>query len=154
MRTEGLPARLLRQVLVAPSVLFVCVGNAGRSVMAEAIFNASAPPGWTAISAGTEPAERVNPRTAPMLAEIGLALPDHPPQRLTNEMIDGSPVRITMGCLDRPSCPARLRNGELLDWELPDPARLDDDGFRSVRDEIRRRVAALQATLAERADAR
>ena len=129
-------------------VLFVCVENAGRSLMAEAFFNARPPPGWTAISAGTRPAAAANPRTARFLAEVGTRLPEHPPQALTPEMIAGSEVRITMGCLDDASCPARLKSAELRVWALPDPARLDDDGFRHVRDELARRVLALVAELA------
>jgi arsenate reductase (thioredoxin) len=129
-------------------VLFVCVENAGRSLMAEAIFNADPPPGWRAESAGTEPALRPNPRTAPLLAEIGLTLPDHAPRALTPQLIDAAAVRVTMGCLDRQSCPARLKEGPLEDWELPDPAGLDDAGFRSVRDQIRGRIDRLRAELA------
>jgi len=131
-------------------VLFVCVENACRSLMAEAVFNARAPRGWRAVSAGTEPARAPNPRTAAMLREIGLALPEHLPQGLTSELLDAATVRITMGCLDHQSCPARLRDGPLTDWALPDPAALDDDGFRRVRDEIVRRVAALRDELAAR----
>lgn len=130
-------------------VLFVCVENAGRSLMAEAAFNADPPPGWTAVSAGTRPAPRPHPRTAPMLAEIGLTLPAHPPRGLTPALIDEAGVRITMGCLDDASCPARLKGRELVDWALPDPSRLDDAGFRAVRDEIVARVRKLRAELAE-----
>ncbi|HYK93255.1 MAG TPA: hypothetical protein VEY07_04340 [Thermoplasmata archaeon] len=126
------------------AVLFVCVENSCRSLMAEAIFNADPPNGWIANSAGTQPARQANGRTAPMLREIGVEMPEHPPQRLTDEAIDGASIRITMGCLDHQSCPARLRGGRLTDWELPDPANLDDAAFRGVRDEIRRRVAALR----------
>jgi arsenate reductase (thioredoxin) len=124
-------------------VLFLCVENAGRSLMAEAAFNAHPPPGWCAVSAGTRPAVGPNPRTQPMLAEIGLALPEHPPREVTNEMIDAASVRVTMGCLDDVSCPARLKTRVLRDWGLPDPARLDDAGFRRVRDELVGRVADL-----------
>lgn len=130
-------------------VLFVCVENAGRSVMAEAMFNADPPPGWRAVSAGTRPAQRVNPRTGPMLGELGLRLPDHPPTSLTPELIDGARVRVTMGCLDDASCPARLKQFELRDWALPDPARLDDPGFRGVRDAIAERVRQLRSELLE-----
>jgi arsenate reductase len=133
-------------------VLFVCVENACRSLMAEAIFNAAPPSGWRAISAGTAPARAPNPRTAGMLREIGLSLPEHAPQPLTTDVIDGSGVRVTMGCLDHQSCPARLRTAALADWGLPDPASLDDAGFRAVRDEIRRRVRALCSELAGRTD--
>jgi arsenate reductase (thioredoxin) len=129
-------------------VLFVCVENAGRSLMAEAIFNANPPPGWRATSAGTAPAGAANPRTKSLLEESGFMLPDHPPQRLSNELMDQARVRITMGCLDDASCPAHLKTLELRDWNLPDPARLDDAGFRAVRDQIRTRVEGLRRELA------
>lgn len=146
---EELPDGLLFGLLLsgARTVLFVCVENAGRSLMAEAIFNANPPDGWVAESAGTEPAARPNPRTGPMLQEIGIAPPAHPPQLLSAEMIDRASLRFTMGCLDRDSCPARLKEAPLTDWQLPDPAALDDAGFRRVRDEIRSRVAVLRAKL-------
>lgn len=128
-------------------VLFVCVENSCRSLMAEAAFNADAPPGWHATSAGTRPANGPNPRTRPMLAEIGLEAPAHPPQELTPELMDRARVRVTMGCLDDASCPARLKSLELRDWGLADPARLDDAGFRRVRDEIVARVRGLRTEL-------
>lgn len=124
-------------------VLFVCVENAGRSRMAEAIFNADAPAGWRAVSAGTRPAPAPHPRTAPMLKEIGLEMPRHPPRLLTPRMIEESEIRVTMGCLDEAACPARLKELEYRDWGLPDPARLDDAGFRAVRDTIRGLVTEL-----------
>ncbi len=124
-------------------VLFICVENACRSLMAEAMFNAQAPPGWRAISAGTEPSSAPNPRTSPMLREIGLSLPSHPPQMLTGVMMNLAARRVTMGCLDRASCPARLKSLPLEDWGLPDPGKLDDAGFRHVRDDLRQRVDRL-----------
>jgi arsenate reductase (thioredoxin) len=129
------------------TVLFICVENACRSLMAEAMFNAKPPAGWTAISAGTKPAPIPNPRTAPMLAEMGLSLPAHPPQLLTDGMMTGSQVIVTMGCLDSASCPARLKTIEVRDWALPDPATLNDAGFRGVRDELRNRVEGLRREL-------
>ena len=128
-------------------VLFICVGNSGRSLMAEAIFNANPPEGWVAISAGTNPAPAANPRTGPMLRELGLDLPPHPPQLLTPEMMDSARVRVTMGCLDDASCPARLKSLELRDWSLPDPAHLDEEGFRQVRDRIAGNVKGLRTEL-------
>lgn len=123
--------------MTEPSVvLFICVGNSGRSLMAEAMFNAHPPEGWTATSAGTSPAPSANPRTGLMLREIGLDLPPHPPQRLTPEMMDRARIRVTMGCLDDAACPARLKSLELRDWALPDPVRLDDEGFRRVRSRL------------------
>jgi arsenate reductase (thioredoxin) len=129
-------------------VLFVCIENAGRSLMAEAMFNAEPPVGWRATSAGTNPATAANPRTKAMLEEVGFPLPDHPPQLLSNELMDQARVRITMGCLDDASCPAHLKSLEVRDWNLPDPARLDDAGFRAVRDQIRSRVGGLRRELA------
>ncbi|MCL4309066.1 MAG: low molecular weight phosphatase family protein [Candidatus Thermoplasmatota archaeon] len=129
------------------TALFICVENACRSLMAEAIFNADPPPGWMAISAGTRPAREANPRTGPMLRELGRDLPPHPPQLLTAEMIDRARVRITMGCLDDASCPARLKTMELRDWSLPDPVTLNDEGFRQVRDRIQQLVRSLRAEL-------
>ncbi len=125
------------------TVLFLCVENACRSLMAEAFFNADPPPGYRAVSAGTRPSVAPNPRTAPMLREVGVEPPVHPPRPLTREMDEDADVRVTMGCLDDASCPAHLRTHPLVDWALPDPARLDDEGFRRVRDEIRERVRLL-----------
>lgn len=130
------------------TVLFICVENACRSLMAEAIFNARAPPGWRAESAGTEPARAPDRRVAGMLAEIGVKAPRHPPRLLTEAMLGAATRRVTMGCLDRAGCPTWLGAAGVEDWALPDPARLDDPGFRAVRDTIRRRVAGLRRELA------
>jgi protein-tyrosine-phosphatase len=140
---------LLQELLLMREklALFICVGNSGRSLMAEAMFNANPPAGWTAISAGTSPAASANPRTGPMLREIGLDLPPHPPQLLTPEMMDVARIRVTMGCLDDASCPARLKTIELRDWELPDPGPLDDAGFRWVRDRLVVLVRGLRTEL-------
>lgn len=144
---RGKPGSIELLLMAERVVLFVCVENAGRSLMAEAMFNANPPPGWRATSAGTSPAPAPNPRTRAMLAELGLTLPAHLPQVLTPEMIDNSSVRVTMGCLDDLSCPARLKVVELRDWQLEDPARLDDPGFRRVRDQVATLVQALRTEL-------
>ena len=128
-------------------MLFICVENAGRSLMAEAMFNANPAPGWRAVSAGTRPAPAPSGRTGPMLAEIGLALPGHPPQPLTPELANSAQIRVTMGCLDDASCPAHLKTLELRDWALPDPTRLNDEGFRHVRDELVERVRRLRSEI-------
>jgi len=140
--------------MVEKQVLFVCVENACRSLMAEAIFNSDPPRGWRAISAGLRPAKTVHPRTQAMLEERGFSLPAHPPQLLTNQMMDQARVRVTMGCLDDASCPAHLKSLGLRDWALPNPAGLDDKGFRAVRDQIRSRIEGLQRelTLSDRRD--
>ena len=122
--------------------------------MAEAIFNAGAPPGWRAISAGTEPEPAPDRHTDLMLRELGLALPAHSPQGLTEAMVRTATIRITMGCLERPSCPSFLRRADPTDWALPDPVRMDEAGFRAVRDEVRRRVDELVAQLRRRSPPR
>lgn len=128
-------------------VLFICVENAARSLMAEAMFNQDVPMGWTATSAGTSPATSPHPRTQRMLQEIGLELPDHLPRLLSTAEMEGARIRITMGCLDDAACPARLKTLELRDWGLPDPTKLDDDGFRRVRDELASRVRGLKTEI-------
>jgi arsenate reductase (thioredoxin) len=141
---------LLRQVERLTNeklVVFICVENACRSLMAEASFNQDPPPGWRATSAGTRPAMTANPRTEPMLEEIGLVVPQHPPQMLSKELMDRARIRVTMGCLDDQSCPAHLKTLELIDWELDDPSTLDDAGFRRVRDRITDRVRRLRTEL-------
>lgn len=132
------------------TVLFICVENAARSLMAEAMFNARAPTGWRAVSAGTRPAARAHPRTAPMLGELGLSLPSHPPRVLTPGTMESASVRVTMGCLDDASCPARLHTLTTRDWALADPAPLDDAGFRRVRDDLLRRVTELTREISGR----
>jgi arsenate reductase (thioredoxin) len=129
------------------SVLFLCVENSCRSLMAESMFNADPPLGWRATSAGTRPAETPNPRTGDMLREIGLTLPGHRPQLLTTDLLEGAGVRVTMGCLDDASCPAQLKSLQLRDWALPDPAKLDDEGFRQVRDRLQKLVQELRIEL-------
>ncbi|MGA8303094.1 MAG: low molecular weight phosphatase family protein [Thermoplasmata archaeon] len=128
-------------------VLFICVGNAGRSLIAEASFNANPPPGWRAISAGTRPAAAPNPRTQPMLEEVGLSLPPHAPQHLAADLMDRAALRITMGCLDDESCPTHLKSLERRDWQLPDPVNLDDEAFRGVRDRVLELVRGLRTEL-------
>jgi len=128
-------------------VLFLCVENSARSLMAEAIFNAANPVGWVAVSAGTRPSMWANPRTATMLGELGLELPAHRPQAATPSMIEGAALRISMGCLDDPSCPARLKSLPIRDWKIPNPVDLDDAGFRKVRDLVAVQVNSLLTEL-------
>jgi arsenate reductase (thioredoxin) len=141
--------QLLRLLLLMPDrlVLFVCVENAARSLIAEAAFNSRPPSGWHATSAGTRPAAVPHRRTRSMLEEVGLELPPHPPQLLSEELADRAQVRVTMGCLDDASCPVHLKMLELRDWGLEDPTTLDDDGFRRVRDRIIALVGGLQAEM-------
>ncbi len=125
-------------------LLFVCVENACRSQMAEAFARRLAGPGVEVFSAGSDPAERVNPRTEAFLEERGLSLADPTPTSVGELPSVRYDVVVTMGCGDRcPSLPADLR----MDWDLPDPAELGDDEFREVRDEIESRVGDLVRSL-------
>lgn len=125
------------------TVLFVCVGNASRSMMAEAIFNRQGPDGWRAVSAGVAPARATNPNTGPMLSEIGVPLPPHPPQALTEKMVEEATVRISIGALDHPSCPEWFVRSHPRRWEVADPHHLDGEEFRRIRDSLRSQVEAL-----------
>jgi len=121
--------------------LFVCVHNSGRSQMAEAFFNALAPEGACAISAGTQPSRELNPAAVQVMAEVGIDISGRRPKLLTAEMIESADRIITMGCGVAESCPVGLTIAE--DWALDDPAGQSIDKVREIRDEIRRRVQAL-----------
>ena len=126
-------------------VLFVCVHNAGRSQMAEAIFNASAKKrglDLRAASAGTVGGSSINPLARDATSEIGISMDGQRPKVLTQELIDASRVVITMGCgVDAQACPARLLVSE--DWGLDDPKGQSIEVVRVIRDEIVRRVELL-----------
>jgi protein-tyrosine-phosphatase len=130
---------------IVKTVLFVCGHNAGRSQMAEAYLNHVARQGHLpglATSAGTGPAERINPAAVQAMAEIGIPMEGQYPKVMTQEMVDAAAKAITMGCgVDVAACPARFLVTE--DWDLDDPAGQPIDAVRTVRDEIRRRVDAL-----------
>lgn len=131
------------------TVLFVCVGNAGRSVMAEAIFNSRAPKGWGAVSAGVSPARATNPGTGPCLEEIGVRAPPHPPQALTEKAVRGATVCVSIGALEHPSCPEWFAQAHPLRWTIPDTHGADLKEFRAIRETIRSKVEALIAGLSE-----
>jgi arsenate reductase len=126
------------------TVIFACVHNAGRSQMAAAFFDAAADPARArAVSAGTEPGERVHPEVVATMAELGIDLANARPRRLTDELAAGATMLITMGCGE--ACPAvpGLRRD---DWPLADPKGQTLERVREIRDEIRERVRALVAT--------
>ena len=125
------------------TIIFACVHNAGRSQMAAALFNLLADPERArAVSAGTQPAERVHPEVAEAMDELGVDLRAAKPQLLTGELARGSQLLITMGCGE--SCPVvpGLRRD---DWGIPDPKGESPARVREIRDQIRRRVEALVA---------
>ena len=124
----------------SPVVLFVCIHNAGRSQIAEALFNAYAGGRATAISAGTEPVAALNIAVVASMREAGYELTGHSPKLLTEEMIDSADRVITMGCMDDPSCPAVLAEE---DWGIDDPAGAPLPKVRQIRDEIARKVRTL-----------
>jgi arsenate reductase (thioredoxin) len=124
-------------------VLFVCVHNAGRSVMAEALFNEVAEGQAEALSAGTEPQASPHPEVVEAMREIGIDVSGHPGVLLTDEMVQAADRVITMGCsVDEAACPAILY-ADVEDWGLPDPKGQPPERVREIRDEIRRRVGAL-----------
>ena len=123
-------------------VLFVCVGNAGRSQMAEAIFNKLKPSGFLAISAGTKPASEVNPLVIRALKEIGIDASRSKPKSITQEMIASAEKVITMGCEAAAFCPARFLS-KVEDWGIEDPKGKSLDEVKAIRDSIRSHVEAL-----------
>lgn len=125
-------------------VLFVCTHNAGRSQIAQALFEQAAHGRHTAASAGTEPADSVHPEVIEVMRELGIDLADRRPQLLTNELAEQADVVVTMGCGDK--CPF-IPGKRYIDWELDDPNGRPIDEVRATRDEIARRVRALIAEL-------
>jgi arsenate reductase len=127
-----------------PSVLFVCVHNAGRSQMAAAFLTSLAGGRVQVRSAGSEPAEAVNPAVVQAMTEAGIDISHEVPKVLTTEAVQASEVVITMGCGD--TCPF-FPGKRYLDWELPDPAGGGVDAVRPIRDEIEQRIRGLLAEL-------
>jgi arsenate reductase (thioredoxin) len=125
-------------------VLFVCLHNAGRSQMSQALFERAAGGTHEAESAGTTPAERVHPEVVAAMGELGVDLSDRRPKPLSDEMAKRADVVVTMGCGDE--CPY-VPGTRYLDWDLPDPKGRPPEEVRRTRDEIRRRVEGLVAEL-------
>jgi protein-tyrosine-phosphatase len=123
-----------------PSVLFVCVHNAGRSQMAAAFLSHLSGGAVEVRSAGSEPADQVNPAAVQVMAEVGIDIAAEKPKILTDQAVRESDVVITMGCGD--TCPF-YPGKRYEDWVLDDPAGKDVAAVRPIRDEIRRRVEAL-----------
>ena len=128
-----------------PSVLFVCVHNAGRSQMAAALLTHLAGDRIEVRSAGTEPAEQINPVAIAAMAELGIDITAARPKILTGDTVQSSDVVITMGCGD--TCPY-FPGVSYRDWKLDDPAGQPLDAVRAIRDEIADRVQALIIELA------
>jgi arsenate reductase (thioredoxin) len=133
-----------RIVKETPEVLFVCVQNAGRSQMAAGLMNHHARGRVHVRSAGSEPAEEINPAVVEAMAELGIDLHEEFPKPLTDEVVRAADAVITMGCGD--ACPI-YPGKRYLDWELDDPAGQGLETVRRIRDEIDMRVQALLAEL-------
>ncbi|MFF0834121.1 MULTISPECIES: arsenate reductase ArsC [unclassified Streptomyces] len=129
----------------APSVLFVCVHNAGRSQMAAAFLTHLAGDRVQVRSAGSAPADSVNPAVVAAMSEAGIDITAEVPKVLTAEAVQASDVVITMGCGD--TCPV-FPGKRYLDWQLPDPAGQGVDAVRPIRDDIEQRVRALVEEIA------
>jgi arsenate reductase len=127
-----------------PTVLFVCVHNAGRSQMAAGFLRELAGDRVEVLSAGSEPKDRINPVAIEAMAEEGIDIAGNTPKVLTVEAVRESDVVITMGCGD--ACPI-FPGKRYEDWELEDPAGKDLETVRRVRDDIRARVETLVAEL-------
>lgn len=127
-----------------PEVLFVCVHNAGRSQMAAALLDHHAAGRVHVRSAGSTPADEINPAVVAALAEVGIDMTKKFPKPLTDEVVQASDVVVLMGCGD--ACPV-YPGKRYADWDLPDPAGLPIEQVRPIRDEIDRRVRALLTEL-------
>jgi arsenate reductase (thioredoxin) len=128
------------------TALFVCLHNAGRSQMSAALFERAAGGRHRALSAGSEadPGGRVHPPVVEVMRELGIALADRKPRRLTRELAEQADVVVTMGCGD--ACPF-IPGKRYVEWELEDPKGRAVDDVRATRDDIARRVQALVAEL-------
>ena len=130
---------------IIPQVPFVCVHNAGRSQMAAALLAHHAAGRVHVRSAGSIPADEINPAVVAVMAEVGLDLSKEFPKPLTDDVVAGADVVITMGCGD--ACPI-YPGKRYLDWDLTDPAGLPIEQVRPIREDIDRRVRALLDDLA------
>jgi protein-tyrosine-phosphatase len=126
------------------TVLFVCLHNAGRSQMSQALFERAAAGRHTALSAGTTPAEHAHPEVVEVMQELDIDLSDRHPQLLTAELAQQADVIVTMGCGD--ACPY-IPGKRYIDWDLPDPKGRPLEQVRAIRDEIEQRVGMLAAEL-------
>jgi arsenate reductase len=128
----------------APTVLFVCTHNAGRSQLAAALLDHQAAGRVRVTSAGSQPASQLNPAVVQAVAELGLDISHEFPKPLTTGRVQAADIVVTMGCGD--ACPI-YPGRRYLDWDLPDPAGLDIEAVRPIRDEISQRVSDLLAEL-------
>ena len=128
------------------NILFVCVENAGRSQMAEAFFRKFAPNQFNVSSAGTLPSSHLNPIVIQVMKEIGINMINQQPKLLSDSMVDNSFKIVTMGCMDKESCPS-LFVKDVVDWNISDPKEESLDNVRKIRDRIKFEVMNLIQSL-------
>jgi arsenate reductase len=126
------------------TILFVCLQNAGRSQMSQALFERAAAGAHHVLSAGTTPADYVHPEVIEVMRELGIDLADRKPQPLTREQAEQADIVVTMGCGDQ--CPF-IPSKRYIDWDLPDPHGQTIETVREIRDEIAQRTRQLAADL-------
>ena len=126
------------------TILFVCLHNAGRSQMSQALFEQAAEDRHTALSAGTTPADQVHPEVVTVMRELRIDLAGRRPRALAPELAERADVVVTMGCGDQ--CPY-FPGKRYVDWDLPDPKGRPLAEVRATRDEIARRIRELLAEL-------
>ena len=136
---------------IVPEVLFVCVQNAGRSQMAAALLDHYAEGRVHVRSAGSAPADEINPDVVTAMSELGIDVSKEFPKPMTDEVVQAADAVVTMGCGD--ACPI-YPGKRYEDWEVDDPAETDLDGVRRIRDDITERVQTLLAEVTAHASAR
>jgi arsenate reductase len=128
-------------------ILFVCVENAGRSQMAEGLFNQRyAPKGYHAISAGTRPVSQINPLAVQAMNEVGIDISRHKSKIITEDMIRSSAKSVNMGCIEEEECPLLFINN-IIDWGIEDLKGKPIEKVREIRNEIDRRVREIAQSL-------
>jgi arsenate reductase len=144
-----IPGNIERRWIDLKTVLFVCVENSFRSQIAEAYFNKYAPKGWTAISAGIKPADKVHPNAVRLMLEEGIDISHKKPQMITRELQEKADVAVIVcsGAL----CPI-VYSRYVEEWNMPDPANMPLDEARKIRDAIKEKVLNLIKRLAESKD--
>lgn len=131
------------------SIIFACVGNSGRSQMAEGFARKYLPVGTKIVSAGTKPAASVDPNAIAVMKEVGIDISSQKPKMLTTKMVSDATHFVSMGCGVLDSCPVPLVKGkiEIDDWELEDPKGKDIAFVRGIRDKIEQHVKDLAKKL-------
>ncbi|MEX2192207.1 MAG: arsenate reductase ArsC [Nitrosarchaeum sp.] len=129
-------------------ILFVCVENAGRSQMAKAFFRKYLPVGFEPISAGTNPAAKINPIVIQAMKEVGIDIEDNFPQSISQQMINEAKIAVNMGCMDKESCPALFLK-DVVEWQIPDPKGKTIEEVRIIRDQIKASVLSLIKSIDE-----